>query len=76
MSRVKQLELLATALAITGAIWLALNLPTSPFAFLLYLASTIIFVVVFAEERRWSMVALNSVFLATNLLAIYRWILT
>lgn len=69
------LEWFATVLSVAGAVWLAVNIPTSPWAFVLYFASTITFSLLFLREQRWTMFLLNITFMLTNLLAIYRWLI-
>lgn len=71
----KSLEWCATGLAVVGAILLALKLDVSGWAFILYLISTVTFSIVFLKERRWSMLVLNLVFVATNMVGIYRWLI-
>ena len=69
------LEWFSTALCVAGAVLLALKLPSSGWAFVLYLVATVVFTTIFVREKRWSLALLNFVFVLSNLLGIYRWLI-
>jgi hypothetical protein len=67
-------EWIGTALQVAGALWLALNLPSSGLAFPVMLAGAGIWMVVAYIEKRWSLFWMQIVFVAINLLGIVRWL--
>lgn len=63
-----------TITGISGALWLALNLPSSGWGFLLFTVSSICWVIAGRLMREASLVSLHSVYLLVNLVGIYRWL--
>jgi hypothetical protein len=71
----KTLKWTGTAAGVAGATLVALNLPFSGWGFVLFLVSSISWMVAGALHKDNPLVALNFVFTLTNLLGIWRWLL-
>lgn len=66
---------IGTASGIAGALWVALNLPTSGWGFVLFTLSSTCWTAAGRLMREPSLVLLHSVFLLINMLGIYRWLI-
>jgi uncharacterized oligopeptide transporter (OPT) family protein len=66
----------AALTGIAAGLLLALKLPASGWGFVLFTASSLAWIVSGLVMGVRSLVAVNSVLLLTNLLGIYRWLLT
>lgn len=64
-----------TSTGIVGAIWVALNIATSGWGFVFFAVSASSWAAAGWLMREPSLVLLNSVFLAINILGIYRWLI-
>lgn len=67
------LKWLGTGLQVGGALWLASNLPSSPFAFLPMLAGAVIWAGLAIYQGDAALLAMQLVFCAINLVGIVRW---
>ena len=65
-----------TIFGVIGAALIAMNLPISGWGFVLFLVSSISWTVAGVRMRENSLVLLNVVFTAINLLGVYRWLIT
>ena len=70
-----RLKWTGTALGIAGALWLALNLASSGWAFVLLTGSASSWLAAGWRMREPSLIALNMVYCAINVVGIYRWLL-
>ena len=75
METLKGLKWTGTATGIAGALWIALNIATSGRGFSLFAISATCWTVAGRMMREPSLVLLHGVFLAINLLGIYRWLI-
>jgi hypothetical protein len=71
---IKATEWTGTILQVSGALWLALNLPSSGYAFPLMLAGCLFWIAISAREKRWSLFWMQAVFAVINVVGIVRWI--
>ncbi len=71
----KGLKWTGTATGIAGALWIALNVATSGGGVSLFVISATCWTVAGRMMREPSLVLLHGVFLAINLLGIYRWLI-
>lgn len=69
------LKWLGTASGIAGALWIALNLPSSGSGFALFLLSSTSWGTAAVLMGEASLVLLQAVFTAINVLGIWRWLL-
>ncbi len=69
------LEWCGSLLAVSGAILLAINIKISPWAFVLYLMSSIILGVWGIRRKAYGIAMQNMVFMVINIVGIYRWLL-
>jgi hypothetical protein len=69
------LKWLGTAAGIAGALWIALNLPSSGWGFLLFLLSSMSWGTAALLMGESSLLLLQGVFTVINLLGIWRWLL-
>ena len=68
------LKWIGTATGILGALWIASNIPTSGWGYVLFTLSSICWTLAGGRMRELSLVLLHSVFLVINL-GIYRWLI-
>ena len=68
-----RIEWFGAALQVSGALWLALHLPSSGYAFPLMLAGALIWLAIAYLERRWSLFWMQAVFAVINVVGIVRW---
>jgi hypothetical protein len=71
----KLLEWSGSLTGISAAILLALNIPISAWAYLFYLLSSILLLLWSLREQAHGLAFQNFVFIAINLLGIYRWLI-
>jgi len=64
-----------TVTGIAGAIWVALNIATSGWGFVLFAISAVFWTIAGWLMREPSLVLLQSVFFAIDILGIYRWLI-
>ena len=64
-----------TGTGIAGAIWVALNITTSGWGFVLFAVSAISWAAAGWLMREPSLITLHSVFLVVKILGIYRWLI-
>jgi hypothetical protein len=70
------LERWSVLLALPGALILALNLPYSKYAFIFFLVSNILALILFyKEQRRWFLLQ-TLIYFVINLIGVYRWLLS
>jgi nicotinamide riboside transporter PnuC len=69
------LKWLGTAAGIAGAAWIALNLPSSGWGFSLFLLSSVSWGTAALLMGETSLLLLQAVFTAINVLGIWRWLL-
>jgi hypothetical protein len=69
------LKWLGTAAGIAGALWIALNLPSSGWGFSLFLLSSMSWGAAALLMGESSLLLLQGVFTVINLLGIWRWLL-
>ncbi len=69
------LKWIGTATGILGALWIASNIPTSGWGYVLFTLSSICWSLAGGRMRELSLVLLHSVFLVINLVGIYRWLI-
>ena len=69
------LKWIGTATGILGALWIASNIPTSCWGYVLFTLSSICWTLAGGRMRELSLVLLHSVFLVINLVGIYRWLI-
>ena len=69
------LKWIGTTTAASGALWVALNLPSSGWAFVLFTVSSVCWTTAGWRMREPSLVLLHSLFFAINIVGIYRWLL-
>ena len=69
------LKWFGTALAVVGALVIALNLPFSGWGFVAFLVSSVIWTIVGVMMKEPSLVVLQGTFVAINLIGIYRWLI-
>lgn len=67
---------MGTGFGIAGAILVALNLPISGWGFVLFLVSSVSWTIAGVMMKENSLILLNAVFTAINMLGIYRWLLS
>lgn len=66
---------IGTALGIAGALLLALNIPASPWGFVLFTLSSSILVWSAERRRLLDMMVLQGFFLVINLIGVWQWLL-
>ena len=66
---IKFISLLATAISIIGAFFLAFRVFQTGYT--LFIVGTIIFIIVEYRQRKFYLVALNSVYLLTSIIGLY-----
>ena len=69
------LKWLGTAAGIAGALWIAMNLPSSGWGFSLFLLSSMSWGTAALLMGETSLLLLQGVFTAINVLGIWRWLL-
>ncbi len=69
------LKWIGTATGILGALWIASNIPTSGWGYVLFTLSSIGWTLAGWRMREPSLVLLHSVFLVINMMGIYRWLI-
>lgn len=69
------LEWGGSILAVSGALLLAMNISISPWAFVLYLISSVILFAWGLRRKAYGIAMQNMVFTGINLLGIYRWLI-
>lgn len=69
------LEWAGSILAVSAAVLLALNITISPWAYVGYLASSLLLTAWGLRKKAYGIAWQNSVFVIINLLGIYRWLL-
>lgn len=67
---------LGSALGCCGALLLALNIPLSMWGWVIFTASSILLLLWSLLGRHYHQLAMQGVFLLTNLLGVYRWLIT
>lgn len=67
-------ELIGSLLSVVGAIWLALNLRTSRYAWLLWVISNIFLIIFFYAHHHFGVLLNQVVLLGTSMLGVYRYI--
>lgn len=72
--RIVLLEWLGTILQVAGALWLAIKLPSSGYAFPLMFAGCLFWLAISAGEKRWSLFWMQAVFAIINVVGIVRWL--
>lgn len=70
-----QLDKLGSFFGILGAILISINIPTSKYGFLLLTCSAILWIIVSWRDKLYSLLWMNIVFLLTDIVGIYRWVL-
>lgn len=71
----KIIEWSGSLTGISAAILLALNIPISGWAYVFYLLSSILLLIWALREQAYGVAFQNFVFIAINLLGIYRWLI-
>jgi hypothetical protein len=66
---------IGSALAIVGALVIALNLPFSGWGFVAFLISSVIWTIAGIMMKEPSLVVLQGTFVIINLIGIYRWLI-
>ncbi|MCK5725818.1 MAG: hypothetical protein KAH22_03205 [Thiotrichaceae bacterium] len=74
-STVLALEWGGAILSIIGASLLALNISISPWAYVVYTASSLLLLAWALQQKAYGIVAQNSIFTLINIVGIYRWLL-
>lgn len=69
------LEWSGSVLAVSGAILLAINISISPWAFVIYLLSSIILFIWGLRRKAYGIAMQNMVFTVINVVGIYRWLI-
>lgn len=69
------LEWVGSILAVSAAILLASNISISPWAFVLYLMSSVLLTIWGLSRKAYGIAMQNAVFTVINLVGIYRWLL-
>ena len=69
------LEWLGSALAVSAALLLAVNISISPWAYVLYLFSSLLLFVWGMRRQAYGIAMQNVVFTGINVLGIYRWLI-
>ena len=69
------LKWIGTALAIVGALAIALNIPYSGWGFVAFLVSSVSWSIAGFMMKEPSLVVLQGTFVAINLVGIYRWLI-
>jgi len=72
---IKVLEWSGALLGVSAALLLALNVPLSAWAYVLYLLSSLCLMVWAYWQKAYGLVFQNLVFVAINVLGIYRWLI-
>ena len=71
----KMIEWSGSLTGISAAVLLALNIPISAWAYVFYLLSSILLLIWGLREQAHGVAFQNFVFIAINLLGIYRWLI-
>jgi hypothetical protein len=66
---------IGTVTGVTGGITIALNISYSKYAFLVFLISSCCWLIQGIKNKDKALIILNTVFMAIDLIGIYRWIL-
>jgi nicotinamide riboside transporter PnuC len=74
MDRWRLVEYLGSALGVAGALWLALRLPSSGDAWLVWIASNVLLIALAWRYRSWGLLAMYVVYLGTSLLGAARYL--
>lgn len=69
------LEWSGAILSVIGGALLALNISISPWAYVLYTASSILLLAWALQQKAYGIVVQNSIFTIINIVGIYRWLL-
>jgi hypothetical protein len=69
------IEWTGSLIGVSAAILLALNIPISAWAYVFYLLSSILLLIWSVREQAHGLAFQNFVFIAINLLGIYRWLI-
>lgn len=69
------LEWSGSVLAVSGAVLLAINISISPWAFVVYLLSSIILFIWGLRQKAYGIATQNMVFTVINMIGIYRWLI-
>ena len=67
------LKWLASIIGFVGAMTIALNIPESKYAFIIFSFSSIVWIYVGHVMKEYSLVFLNFGFLIVDMIGIYRW---
>ncbi len=70
------LKWLGTALAVVGALAIALNIPYSGWGFVAFLVSSVCWSIAGFMMKEPSLVVLQGTFVVINLIGIYRWLIS
>lgn len=74
MNQVRFVEYVGSALGVAGALWLALRLPSSGDAWLVWVVSNVLLIAWSARHRAWGLLAMYVVYLGTSLLGAIRYL--
>ncbi|CAZ90418.1 conserved hypothetical protein; putative membrane protein (plasmid) [Thiomonas arsenitoxydans] len=74
MNPSKIIEYSGAALGVAGALWLALRLPSSGDAWLVWIASNVLLIAWAWRHRAWGLAAMYCVYLGTSLLGALRYL--
>lgn len=74
-SFLKGLEWVGAMIAVVAAIMLALNVSISPWAFVLYLISSVLLTIWGWHREAYGIAMQNMIFIIINSLGIYRWLI-
>ena len=62
-------------LGIAGVAWIALNIPSSKYGWLLAITTPIMFVIIARQKRMWPLAINQALLVVINIVGIWRWVL-
>ena len=74
MASSRSVEYLGSFLGVVGALWLALRLPSSGDAWLVWVASNVLLIAWSWRHRAWGLLAMYVVYLGTSLIGAVRYL--
>lgn len=70
----RTVEYLGSFLGVAGALWLALRMPSSGYAWLVWIASNLLLIAWAWRHRAWGLLSMYVVYLGTSLLGAARYL--
>lgn len=75
MNKIKILEYAASIPAIIGSVWLSQNIPSSSFGWLLFLVSSLLWIIFALKTRMHALLVQSIVFTMSNVSGIWNWVI-